>query len=111
MYLGKIVELANSKDIYANPLHPYTQMLLSAVPSMDPEKKSKPQIPKGELPNPRNPPPGCRFHPRCPLAKDICRIEEPPLVSYGGHLAACHVVAEEKAKGKEAPVVAIPTTN
>jgi len=92
MYLGKIVELAGRDEIFANPRHPYTRALLSAIPSV--KAASKPERVKlpGEVPSPVNPPSGCAFHPRCPYAKDICRSIEPPLESgTGGHAVACHV--------------------
>jgi len=92
MYLGKIVELASRDEIYANPRHPYTRALLSAIPSVN--AASKPDRVKlpGEVPSPVNPPSGCAFHPRCPYAKDICRSIEPPLEKgTGGHAVACHV--------------------
>ncbi|OYT62478.1 MAG: oligopeptide ABC transporter ATP-binding protein, partial [Thermofilum sp. ex4484_15] len=79
MYLGKIVEIASSEEVFEKPLHPYTQMLFSAIPIPDPEvaraRLEKRIIPKGEVPSPINPPPGCRFHPRCPYAMDICKRE------------------------------------
>ena len=94
MYLGKIMEVSDRDDLYKNPLHPYTTALLSAVPIPNPavEKRRKRIILKGDLPSPVNVPSGCRFHTRCPLAQEICRVEEPPLVDKTGrgHYAACH---------------------
>ncbi len=94
MYLGKIVELAPAESIYRNPKHPYTQALLSAIPDPDPTHRSTRIVLGGEVPSPINPPPGCPFHPRCPLAVDLCRREMPPLVRHEGcepdHLVACH---------------------
>ena len=92
MYLGKIVEVAQRDEMYANPQHPYTQALMSAIPMPDPTLKRERIILKGDVPSPLNPPGGCRFHPRCPLAIDICSQVEPPLIDLGGgHLAACHL--------------------
>ena len=92
MYLGKIVELGTSEQIYANPRHPYTRALLSAIPSIDPSTKQERIRLPGELPSPVDPPPGCNFHPRCPYAKDICRTAMPILeTGTGGHAVACHV--------------------
>jgi peptide/nickel transport system ATP-binding protein/oligopeptide transport system ATP-binding protein len=91
MYLGKVVELADSDTLYRHPRHPYTGALLSAVPVPDPELTRRRQIPGGDLPSPTNPPPACRFNPRCPKAQDLCRQEEPLLsIKEGGSLAACH---------------------
>ncbi len=93
MYLGKIVELASSEELYRNPRHPYTIALLSAVPVPDPAHKKERIILTGDVPSPVNPPKGCHFHTRCPQAKDICRQEEPVFKEIGeGHFAACHFV-------------------
>jgi peptide/nickel transport system ATP-binding protein len=91
MYLGKIVELADSADIYRNPRHPYTRALLSAVPIPDPKARRERMVLPGDVPSPINPPPGCSFHPRCPYAEDRCRTEEPRLLGTKGHAVACHV--------------------
>lgn len=91
MYLGKIVESASSADIYENPRHPYTMALLSAVPVPDPEVKMKHTPLKGEVPSPTNLPKGCRFHPRCKFATDLCRQKEPELEEVeADHYSACH---------------------
>ncbi|WP_315763153.1 MULTISPECIES: dipeptide ABC transporter ATP-binding protein [unclassified Bradyrhizobium] len=91
MYLGRIVETAAARQLYSAPKHPYTEALLSAVPIPDPSVKRKRIRLKGEVPSPINPPPGCHFHTRCPLAKDICSKEVPPLKeSAPGQLVACH---------------------
>jgi oligopeptide transport system ATP-binding protein len=91
MYLGKIVELAGSETLYANPRHPYTLSLLSAIPVPDPERKKKRIVLKGDVPSPARPPSGCRFHPRCFMAREICAREEPALRPVGpGHWSACH---------------------
>jgi len=91
MYLGKIVEIASSKMLYKNPLHPYTQALLSAVPIPDPSlQRANRIILKGDVPSPIDPPPGCSFHPRCLYARDTCRQSEPPLKEINQeHFAAC----------------------
>ena len=91
MYLGKIVEIAQTKDLFARPLHPYTIALLSGIPVPDVEHKPWRIVLSGDVPSPVDPPAGCRFHTRCPFAIDRCRAEEPLLESVGtGHLAACH---------------------
>ncbi len=90
MYLGKMVEMASRDDLYADPLHPYTQSLMSAIPIPDPKVKRQRILLQGEVPSPLNPPEGCRFHTRCPLAFDRCAREEPPFKDYGDeHYAAC----------------------
>lgn len=92
MYLGKIVELAQTEEIYENPHHPYALALLSAIPIPDPTLKRQKIMLSGEVPSPINPPHGCRFHPRCPKVMDICSKEEPALEDLGnGHFVACHL--------------------
>jgi peptide/nickel transport system ATP-binding protein len=93
MYLGKIVELADRRTLFAEPHHPYTRALLSAVPVPDPTAKRERIVLTGDVPSPINPPSGCRFHTRCPFVFDRCRTEEPLLRPIGdrGHLSACHL--------------------
>jgi oligopeptide transport system ATP-binding protein len=96
MYLGRIVELAERDELYEHPLHPYSQALLSAIPIADPDKEAKRQriILKGDVPNPANPPPACRFHTRCSYVTDICKEEDPVFRNLGTaenpHMVACH---------------------
>jgi oligopeptide transport system ATP-binding protein len=93
MYLGHLVELTTSKELYSNPLHPYTRTLLSAIPIADPKTSREKEriVLKGDIPSPINPPSGCPFRTRCPYATDICAKERPELKDYNdGHLAACH---------------------
>lgn len=91
MYLGKIVEFADTDELFSRPIHPYTQALISAIPIPDPKKKMNRIILPGEVPSPINPPKGCRFNPRCTCTESSCRIEEPKLTDIGkGHLVACH---------------------
>ena len=91
MYLGQIVELADRKELFRNPLHPYTEALLSAIPVPDPHQKRKKTSLPGEVPSPVEPPPGCRFHTRCPRVMELCR-QEPPVLRprEGGRLVSCH---------------------
>jgi oligopeptide transport system ATP-binding protein len=94
MYLGKIVELADRDELYANPKHPYTQALLSAVPIPDPQIEGQRRriILEGDVPSPANPPKGCNFSTRCPRVMDVCRTQDPPFKDYGnGHYAACYL--------------------
>ncbi len=91
MYLGKIVEVADTVDLFKTPMHPYTLALLSAIPNANIDKKSNRIVLEGDVPSPLNPPSGCRFHPRCPFVVDRCRSEEPKLEDVGnGQKTACH---------------------
>ena len=96
MYAGHLMEIAPTKELIKNPLHPYTQALLAAIPDPDPENRKRfRKVPPGEPPSLINPPPGCRFHPRCPYAMDICRREEPPMIDLGGgHKVKCWLYAK-----------------
>lgn len=95
MYLGKIVEAADYVSLYTDPKHPYTRTLLSAIPVADPFRKKKRIILEGDVPSPIDPPPGCRFHTRCPDRMEICVRKEPPLRALGpGHTAACHLYGD-----------------
>jgi oligopeptide transport system ATP-binding protein len=91
MYLGRLIELAESEDLYENPKHPYTKALLSAVPIPDPDIKRETILIGGELPSPANPPSGCAFHTRCPLVMDICKKARPTDQNLKGHFVACHL--------------------
>jgi peptide/nickel transport system ATP-binding protein len=95
MYLGRIVETGSRDDVLSGTLHPYTEALLSAIPSVHPRDKKRHVIARGELPSPLSPPGGCPFHPRCPYAKEICAVKRPELdEKEPGHRAACHFSAE-----------------
>ncbi|RLE87661.1 MAG: oligopeptide ABC transporter ATP-binding protein [Thermoprotei archaeon] len=96
MYAGHLMEIAPTKELISNPQHPYTQALLAAIPDPDPENRKRfRKVPPGEPPSLINPPPGCRFHPRCPYAMDICRREEPPMIDLGGgHRVKCWLYAK-----------------
>ena len=95
MYVGRIVELAATEDLYFTPKHPYTEALLSSVPKPDPRLREETILLSGEVANPANPPSGCYFHPRCKYAQDICRRESPPLIETApGHFSACHFAKE-----------------
>ena len=102
MYLGRVVEQGTRDAIFANPQHPYTQALLSATPQPDPTIKRQRIVLKGELPSPLNPPPGCTFHPRCPLAFDTCKVRSPSLLAHEVSLVACHAVNSETPDTKAA---------
>jgi oligopeptide transport system ATP-binding protein len=92
MYLGRVVEVATAEELYANPLHPYTEALLSAVPIPDPKIKRKRIVLQGDVPNPIRPPSGCHFHTRCPIAEQRCSVDVPELKSAGGrHQVSCHL--------------------
>jgi oligopeptide transport system ATP-binding protein len=96
MYLGKIMEITRSDELYRNPLHPYTKALLAAVPIPDPtvDRQRKRILLSGDVPSPVNPPTGCHFHPRCHLAQDVCKDREPEFRDAGGeHWVACHLVS------------------
>jgi oligopeptide/dipeptide ABC transporter ATP-binding protein len=99
MYLGKMAELTDREELYRNPLHPYTQALMSAIPIPQPGLKRQRTILKGDVPSPLNPPPGCRFHTRCPIAKDICHEAEPVFEQkIPEHWVACHLVSSRMTK-------------
>lgn len=100
MYLGNMVELAPAEELYANPLHPYTEALMSAVPRTDPDYTPNRILLPGDVPDPSNPPPGCKFHPRCRYAKDICRTQIPLWQDKGNdHWVACHLADDLKLAG------------
>ena len=105
MYLGKMVELTDRDSLFADPLHPYTKALLSAIPIPDPTVKRERMVLQGDVPSPVNPPTGCRFHTRCPFAIDICKQVEPPLEQLKpGHWTACHVAKQQVEEQKKVAV-------
>jgi peptide/nickel transport system ATP-binding protein len=100
MYVGKLVELATTEDMYRRPMHPYTEALMSAVPNPDPRQRSKRIVLRGEIPDPANPPSGCYFHPRCRYAQDRCKTDVPALREVApGRLAACHFAEQLELRG------------
>ncbi|HUH82516.1 MAG TPA: ABC transporter ATP-binding protein [Nitrososphaerales archaeon] len=100
MYLGQVVENAERREMFRNPMHPYTKALFSSVPIPDPEASKNRMIIRGEIPSAINPPPGCRFNPRCPFAFDRCRVDDPPLTKRAeSHLVACHLYDEQRKGG------------
>ena len=97
MYLGAVMEFGTKEDIFRNPMHPYTKALFSAVPNPDPTMKMDRIKLQGDIPSPANPPKGCRFHTRCPYAKEVCKHVTPEYKEYeNGHFAACHLLNEEQ---------------
>ncbi len=105
MYLGEVAEIGPVEAIYSNPTHPYTRALLSAMPSMDPDRRTREAPLSGDPPNPINPPSGCRFHTRCALAEPVCSDRTPFLQALGarGHLAACHAAAPGSGHSRAEP--------
>ena len=100
MYVGKLVEVAETSELYHHPKHPYTEALLSAVPKPDPRMRSKRIVLQGDIPDPGNPPPGCYFHPRCRYARERCHEDTPELRDVGnGHIVACHFAEELSLSG------------
>jgi oligopeptide/dipeptide ABC transporter ATP-binding protein len=109
MYLGRIVEIGPTEDIFASPRHPYTRALLKAVPRLVPQRRTDVAAVTGELPSPLAPPPGCAFHPRCPMAQAICRAEEPALAQRAGRWpSACHFA---DSLDREAPGIPVETVS
>jgi len=91
MYLGRLVEMSSTEELFYNPMHPYTEALMSAIPAADPDDVMRPLLLSGEIPSPANPPSGCYFHPRCRYAEELCKTTTPEWKEYRpGHFAACH---------------------
>jgi oligopeptide transport system ATP-binding protein len=108
LYLGRIAEEGPVTDLFADPEHPYTQGLMASIPYPDPARRLTVAPVRGEVPSPIDPPAGCRFHPRCPAAIDVCRVDQPELTPFGpGHRAACHVARMRHAAGLT-PIDAVP---
>lgn len=99
MYLGSLVEYGPKKEIFANPLHPYTKALFSAIPIPDPTIKMDRIILEGSIPSPANPPTGCKFHTRCASCMEVCKTVAPPVIDHNGHMVACHLYADKKHEG------------
>jgi peptide/nickel transport system ATP-binding protein len=95
MYLGRLVELADKGELFGHPRHPYTRMLLDAIPDIHMSGRARNPV-QGEVPNPLSPPSGCSFHPRCPHANERCKVERPALTPFGGAFVACHAVQERR---------------
>ena len=102
MYLGRVVEQGARDAVFSNPQHPYTKALLSATPTPDPMRKRERIVLKGELPSPLAPPPGCTFHPRCPIAFEPCNKLNPALLAHDDRLVACHAVNPPSSTAKAA---------
>ena len=95
MYLGTMVEYAPKRELFRNPLHPYTRALFSAIPMPDPTLKMERILLKGSIPSPSSPPSGCKFHTRCPNCMEVCKKEDPQPLDIGGHMVACHLYHEK----------------
>jgi peptide/nickel transport system ATP-binding protein len=116
MYVGYLVEMAETEDLYYNPQHPYTEALLAAIPKPDPRNRHRPMKLPGDVPSPANPPSGCYFHPRCPYGQAVCAVERPPLREITpGHWAACHFSEALTLTGVpklgEIPVLSVPSSD
>jgi peptide/nickel transport system ATP-binding protein len=109
MYVGYVVEIAPTEELFRNPQHPYTEALIGAIPPPNPRLRSRPVKLPGEVPSPANPPSGCYFHPRCQYAQDVCKVERPPLREVSpGHYAACHFAETLNLRGVSVAPSAVP---